>query len=74
MRRDLMDEVPRITAQELKQKMDTGEALTVIDVRNPEAWAQSDTMIPDAIRVPLDQLDRSLLRIPREGTIVAYCT
>ena len=69
-----MDEVPRITAQELKQKMDTGEALTLIDVRNPEAWAQSDTMIPDAIRVPLDQLDRSLVRIPREGTIVAYCT
>lgn len=69
-----MDEVPRITAQELKQKMDTGEALTVIDVRNPEAWAQSDTMIPDAIRVPLDQLDRSLVRIPRESTIVAYCT
>jgi len=69
-----MDEVPRITAQELKQKMDTGEALTVIDVRNPEAWVQSDTMIPDAIRIPLDQLDRSLVRIPREGTIVAYCT
>jgi rhodanese-related sulfurtransferase len=69
-----MDEVPRITAQELKQRMDTGEALTVIDVRNPQAWAQSDTMIPDAIRIPLDQLDRSVERIPREDTIVAYCT
>jgi len=69
-----MSEVPRITAQGLKKKMDSGEGVTIIDVRNPQAWAQSDTMIPDAIRIPLDQLDDSVSRIPRNSTVVAYCT
>ncbi len=69
-----MSEAPKITTLDLKQKMDAGEPLTVIDVRNPQAWAESDTMIRDAIRIPLDELDHNLARIPHEGTIVAYCT
>jgi len=43
--------------EDLKKRMDAGEDLTVIDVRNPQAWAESDTMLPEAIRVPLDKLD-----------------
>ncbi len=47
-----MADAPRITAQELKRRMDAGEDFTVIDVRNPNAWAETDTVIPEAIRVP----------------------
>ena len=69
-----MADAPRITVQQLKKRMDAGEDFTVIDVRNPTAWAQSDTVIPEAIRVPLDELDQNLLRIPKSRPVVAYCT
>lgn len=69
-----MPEAPRITVDELKRRMDAGEDFTVIDVRNPQAWAQSDTMLPEAIRVPLDDFESHLSQIPRNRPVVTYCT
>jgi len=64
----------RITIDELKRRMESGEDFTIIDVRKPEAWAESDTMIPESIRVPLDGLEKNLARIPKNRPAVAYCT
>jgi len=64
----------RIRVEELKKRMESGEDFTIIDVRSPEVWAESDTMIPDSIRVPLDALDKNLGRIPKTRPAVAYCT
>jgi rhodanese-related sulfurtransferase len=69
-----MPEAPRITVEELKRRLDAGEDFTIIDVRNPQAWGQSDTMMPEAIRVPLDDFERHLSQIPKDRPIVAYCT
>jgi rhodanese-related sulfurtransferase len=69
-----MADAPRITVEELKRRMEAGEDFTVIDVRNPHAWAESGTQIPEAIRVPLDELDENLPRIPKDRPVVAYCT
>jgi rhodanese-related sulfurtransferase len=69
-----MVDAPRITVDELKRRMDAGEDFTLIDVRNPQAWAESDTMLPKAIRVTPDKLEESLPRIPRNRPVVAYCT
>lgn len=69
-----MAEAPRITIDELKKRMEAGEDFTVIDVRKPEAWGESDTQIPEAIRIPLDSLDENLSRIPKGRAVVAYCT
>jgi rhodanese-related sulfurtransferase len=52
----------------------SGEDFTVIDVRNPTAWAETDTAIPEAMRVPLDKIDENLPRIPKTRPVVAYCT
>jgi Rhodanese-like domain len=73
-RRFCMAEAPRITVEELKRRMDAGEDFTVIDVRNPKVWAETDTVIPEAIRVPLDKLEENLPRIPKNRPVVAYCT
>jgi rhodanese-related sulfurtransferase len=54
--------------------MEAGETFTVIDVRNPQAWAESDGMLPEAIRVLLDKLEENLPRIPKSRPIVVYCT
>jgi len=69
-----MADAPRITVDELKKRMEVGETFTVIDVRNPQAWAESDAMLPEAIRVPLDKLEENLPRIPKSRPMVVYCT
>jgi rhodanese-related sulfurtransferase len=69
-----MADALRITAEELKRRMDAGEDFTVIDVRNPAAWADADTVIPGAIRVPFDELEKHLSRSPKNRPVVAYCT
>ena len=69
-----MADALRITVDELKQRMEAGEDFTPIDVRNPQAWAESDTMLPKAIRVTPDKLEESLPRIPKNKPVVAYCT
>ena len=53
-----MPEAPRITPDDLKRRMDAGEDFTVIDTRNPQAWAQSDVTLPGAVRVPIDEYER----------------
>jgi rhodanese-related sulfurtransferase len=69
-----MADALRITVDELRRRMEAGEDFTVIDVRNPQAWAQSDVTLPEAIRVPLEKLDESPDKIPRGKPIVTYCT
>jgi len=69
-----MADVPRITVAQLKRRMDAGEDFTIVDVRNPKAWSESDTVIPEAIRIPLDDLEQNLARIPKARPVVAYCT
>lgn len=54
--------------------MEAGEDFTLIDVRNPQAWAQSDNKIPEAIRVPMDEWEKHLAQIPKTRPVVAYCT
>ena len=69
-----MADAPRITIDELKRRMHAGEDFTILDVRNPTEWAESDTMIPEARRVPLDEWEKCLPRIPKNQPIVTYCT
>jgi rhodanese-related sulfurtransferase len=64
----------RITVDELRRRMEAGEDFTFVDVRNPQAWAESDVKLPDAIRIPLDTAENSLQKIPRDKPVVAYCT
>ena len=69
-----MPDAPRITVDELRKRMEAGEDFTIIDVRNPQAWAQSDSKIPEAIRVPMDEWEKHLAQIPKGRPVVAYCT
>ena len=69
-----MADAPRITVDELKRRMDAEEDFTILDSRNPQAWAESDGMVPGAIRVPADEWKENLWRIPKSRPVVAYCT
>ena len=69
-----MAEGPKITVEEVKRRMHAGEDFAVLDVRNPQAWAESDVKARGAIRVPLDSFEQYLPRIPKNRAIVTYCT
>lgn len=69
-----MGDAPRITVDELRKRIQAGEDFTFIDVRNPQAWAESSVTIPKAIRVSPDDVEGQLSEIPKNKPVVAYCT
>jgi rhodanese-related sulfurtransferase len=64
----------RISADELRRRMEAGDEFTIIDVRNPHAWADATDMAAGAIRISLDDADEAIGLIPRNKPIVTYCT
>ena len=67
-------EVSRITVDELKQRLDRGEPIAIVDARSAGAWSQADAQIPGSIRVPPDQIEAHLREVPKDRAVVAYCT
>ena len=67
-------EATRITTDEVKERLDRGEEFAFLDTRNPQAWADSDKQLPNAIRVPADELSQHLNEIPKDRAVVTYCT
>ena len=67
-------EATRITVDEVKERMDRGEQFTFVDSRNPKAWAEADKKLPNAIRVPAEELEQHLDEIPKDRAVITYCT
>jgi rhodanese-related sulfurtransferase len=67
-------ELQRITPQDVKRRMDSGEAVTFLDSRAQEVWNKAESQIPNSIRVPPDDVEAHLDEIPRRGLVVPYCT
>jgi molybdopterin/thiamine biosynthesis adenylyltransferase/rhodanese-related sulfurtransferase len=84
---DLRDlPIPQITSVELKARMDRGDDLFLVDVRNPEEWeiAQIDhtleipkpRLLAAAEQVRLGQsalVDTVINAIPRDREVIVYC-
>ena len=67
-------EATRVTVDEVKQRMDRGEEFTFIDTRNPKAWAEAETKLPGAIRIPAEEVQQYINEIPRGRSVITYCT
>lgn len=63
-----------ISAAEAKEMFDRGEGVMFVDARNPTAWGESEVKLPDAVRIPVDGAEEHLDEVPRDSTVVAYCT
>jgi molybdopterin/thiamine biosynthesis adenylyltransferase/rhodanese-related sulfurtransferase len=63
--------IPLISANELKQRMDAKESLTLIDVREP--WEYEAAQINGSRLIPLGELKSRMNEVPREGMIVLHC-
>ena len=67
-------EATRVTVDEVKERMNRGEAFTFIDTRNPTAWGEANTKLPGALRIQGSEVDQHLDEIPHDRTVITYCT
>jgi membrane protein DedA with SNARE-associated domain len=75
-RRQFIEQVKgdRITPDELKHKLESGENITIIDLRHPLDLLPDARTLPGALRISPDDLEQRHNEIAREGEIVLYCT
>ena len=64
----------KISVDELKQRMDAGDPITVLDVRHPISLELDPEVIPGALNLLLEDIDHRHHEIPRDRDIVLYCT
>ena len=64
----------KISVDEVKQRLDRGERVVMVDARSAQSWEESDIQIPDSIRIAPDDTDDFTAAIPHDATIVTYCT
>jgi membrane protein DedA with SNARE-associated domain len=64
--------VARITAAELKVKLEAGEEIVVVDVRT--ALESEVDSVPGALRIPLEDLETRHDEIPRDRDIILFCS
>jgi rhodanese-related sulfurtransferase len=67
-------EVTRITTDELTERLNRGEEFTFVDTRNPTAWADSDKKLPNALRIPAEEVAQHLNEILKDRAVITYCT
>ena len=64
----------RIAREELKARLERGDGLTILDVRNPFDYGNSEVKLPGAVRIPVDELEARAGELDASGAVVAYCT
>lgn len=64
--------VPRITAKELKSRLDSGEDILIIDTRTRSFYDSSH--IAGSIQILGPEIAEHLDELPRDVDIVLYCT
>jgi membrane protein DedA with SNARE-associated domain len=66
--------IGRITALELKEKLDAGEELTIIDLRHSMDFEADPETIPGAFRIDAKELEDKDDRLPPDREVILYCT
>ena len=66
------DEVPRLAPQALKALLDAGEKVVIADSRT--LWSYNVRHIAEAISMPFKEVGERYDELPRDLTIVFYCT
>jgi molybdopterin/thiamine biosynthesis adenylyltransferase/rhodanese-related sulfurtransferase len=67
---DQADDVPEITVRELKEKLDNGQNVSVLDVREPHEYEVANI---DARLIPLGELPERLIELDRDETLAVHC-
>lgn len=63
-----------VSPSDAKEMLARRERVVFVDARNPVAWGSSTVKLPGAIRIPVDELDEHVSEVPRDSTVITYCT
>jgi rhodanese-related sulfurtransferase len=63
--------IGEISVDELKRRHDAGEALVLLDVREPDELATAS--IPWATAIPMGEIPARMNEIPRDEPVVVMC-
>jgi membrane protein DedA with SNARE-associated domain len=66
--------ISRITVDELKEKLDAGEQLVIVDLRHSMDFEADPETIPGAFRMDSKELEEKNDRLPRDREVILYCT
>jgi membrane protein DedA with SNARE-associated domain len=66
--------IARITVDELKEKIDSGEDLVIVDLRHSVDFEADPETIPGAFRMDAKELEEKNDRLPRDREVILYCT
>ena len=66
------DQVPRLTPQQVNELFGQGKAVLLVDARSRAAYEQAH--IPNAISLPLQEIEAGDDSLPQDVKIVLYCT
>jgi rhodanese-related sulfurtransferase len=64
---------PRIDAAEAKAIIDAGEAI-ILDAVASHVWSSMARTIQGSIRIPPEEVKDRFAELPRDKTIITYCT
>jgi len=64
----------RITAPELKQRLDRGDRIIIVDLRSDLGYHGDGSKIAGAIWIPPDDFEERYHELPRGFTVAMYCT
>lgn len=67
-------DLTKVSAHEVKARLDRGDPLVFIDARNEQEWGRSAVKLPGAIRMAADAVDQHLREIPPGRPVITYCT
>jgi hypothetical protein len=66
--------IARISAEDLKRKLDAGEDVAIIDLRTALDVAATPYAIPGSRWIAAEALDEHLGEIPRDRELIVYCS
>jgi len=66
--------IARITPEEVKQRLDAGEDLLILDLRSSFEFDAEPHTIPGAFHISFEELEVNHHKIPRDREIVLFCT
>ncbi len=65
--------VPGISVQELKARLDAGEKIKILDVREPHEWEISNLEKYGSFLIPKDQVVSRAAELDKDDTLVVQC-
>jgi rhodanese-related sulfurtransferase len=66
--------IARITPEEVKQRLDVGEDILILDLRDTLEFEIEPRTIPGAFHLSIEDLEEQHHKIPRDREIVLFCT